>query len=119
MNPQRLRFLHCTILTALLITASALIAQSQEPRDVTSSCAAYELPVTALIGRTTTVAFAQSSFCMDCEAQSWKRCEDALKVPGANSCDCTYAYLEYCGQQCPSCRHCGLQLYFYRDTGCP
>jgi hypothetical protein len=117
-----MRKLSIFLLVAATIAVSlALTARAQETQDVIPipKCSRYELPAVAQLGRTTTIAFLTPDFCSSCETESWKRCEEALKGTGANSCDCGRAYVQYCYQQCPTCRHCSLHIYWYQDTDCP
>lgn len=57
-------------------------------------------------------------FCDTCEDESWKRFDQAVQA-GGNSCDGTKAFVQYCWQQCPTCRFCSNHLQWYYDTGCP
>lgn len=55
------------------------------------------------------------NFCNTCERESWKRFDDEVKT-GGNGCDGTTAQVEYCGQQCPTCKFCSLRLAWLRDA---
>jgi hypothetical protein len=108
------------VLVACCILTGAVCASDDVDRPPNTTVCGRPGAQVEIFSRSTLfyVARPSPSFCSNCQEVSWERYEEALKK-GGNSCDGAYAYVQYCWQQCPTCRHCSLMAFFYQDTGCP